>query len=88
MAQNKSGLTPAAADSGWVSPCGGLRGTAREYHLLNHQPLLSGRGLPAKAQSFRRVSPVPPPPLHPAGVLREAIPLGAYITTDHFVSRR
>jgi len=49
------------------------------HRLLNHQPLLRGRGLPEKAQSFRRVSQVPPLPLPPtlhSGVLREANPLG------------
>ena len=46
--------------------CSGQRlgfGTAKEHRLLNHQPLLCGRGLPAKAQSFRLVSPAPPLPL-------------------------
>jgi len=60
-------------------PCGGLRGTAKDHRLpfdglprkdrglcrdrSTTSRFFAERGWPAKAQSFRRVSPVPPLPL-------------------------
>jgi hypothetical protein len=53
-AKTKSGLTPAAADSGLVS----IRRKIIAYSTTSR--FLAERGLPAKAQAFRRGSQVPP----------------------------
>jgi len=77
--------------AGCPTPASGQRlgfDTAKDHRLLNHQPLLGGRGLPAKAQSIlaslaslaAAAAPYVTPPVENRdlgpGVLREASPLG------------
>ena len=76
-------------------PCGGLRDTAKDrFDKIYPASMISTSStqVPAKAQAFRRVSPVLPLALHPTGVLRDPLrstpgmlrkanPLGARFAT-------